>query len=56
MELCPHKKTESEEKAILVSENDLFLTLGPGTSSVRNEKLRYLFYEKLVSSGFLPAR
>ena len=34
--------TESEEKVILVSENDLFLTLGLGTSSARNENLRPL--------------
>ena len=31
--------SESEEKAILISEDDLFLTLGLGTSSARNENL-----------------
>ena len=31
-----------EEKVILVSENDLFLTLGLGTSNARNENLRPL--------------
>ena len=30
-------RTESEEKATLVSENDLFLTLGSGTSGAQNE-------------------
>ena len=34
--------TESKEKVILVSENGLFLTLGSGTSSARNENLRPL--------------
>ena len=34
--------TESEEKAILVSESGLFLTLGSGTGSARNENLRPL--------------
>ena len=34
--------TGSEEKAILVSESGLFLTLGSGTSSARNENLRPL--------------
>ena len=33
---------ESEEKAILVSESGLFLTLGLGTSSAQNENLRPL--------------
>ena len=33
---------ESEEKAILVSESGLFLTLGSGTSSARNENLKPL--------------
>ena len=33
---------ENKEKAILVSENGLFLTLGWGTSSARNENLRPL--------------
>ena len=36
-------RTESEEKATLVSENDLFLTLGSGTSGEQNENLRPLF-------------
>ena len=31
-------RTESEEKALLVGESGLFLTLGSGTSSARNEK------------------
>ena len=31
--------TAAEEKVILVSENDLFLTLGLGTSNARNETL-----------------
>ena len=34
--------TVAEEKVILVSENDLFLTLGLGTSNARNENLRPL--------------
>ena len=34
--------TESEDKVILVSENDLFLTLGSATFSARNENLRPL--------------
>ena len=34
--------TESEAKVILVSENDLFLTLGSGTSIARNETPRPL--------------
>ena len=34
--------TESEEKAHSVNENGLFLTLGSGTSSARNENLRPL--------------
>ena len=32
--------TEKEDKVILVSENDLFLTLGSATFSARNENLR----------------
>ena len=35
-------RTESEEKAILVSESGIFLTLGSGTSSARFENLRPL--------------
>ena len=34
--------TAAEEKVILVSENDLFFTLGLGTSNARNENLRPL--------------
>ena len=40
-------RTESEEKVILVSENDLFLTLGLGTSNARNKNLRPLFYRNI---------
>ena len=35
-------RTESEEKAILVSESGLFLTLGSGTFSARNKNLSAL--------------
>ena len=35
-------RTESEEKVVLASENDLFLILGLGTSSAGNENLRPL--------------
>ena len=35
-------QTENEEAVILVSEDGLFLTLGSGTSSARNENLRPL--------------
>ena len=35
-------EVKSEEKVILVSENDLFLTLGLGTFSARNKNLRPL--------------
>ena len=35
-------RIEKEEKVILVSENDLFLTLGLGTSSAQNKNLRPL--------------
>ena len=35
-------RSKGEEKAILVSESGLFLTLGSGTSSARNENLRPL--------------
>ena len=35
-------RTESEEKALLVGESGLFLTLGSGTSSARNKNLRPL--------------
>ena len=38
---------QSDEKAILVSENDLFLTLGSDTSSARNENLRPFFYRNI---------
>ena len=34
---------ESKEEVILVCENDLFLTLGSGTSSAQNENLKPLF-------------
>ena len=39
--------TENEEKVILVSENDPFLTLGSGTSSARNKNLRLLQNTKI---------
>ena len=40
-------RTESEEKVILVSENDLFLTLGLGTSSAGNGNLRPLLNKNI---------
>ena len=44
-------RTESEEKALLVSESGLFLTLRSGTYGVQNENLRPLLkkiYPQLV--------
>ena len=38
---------ESKEEVILVCENDLFLTLGSGTSSAQNENLRPLLYTNI---------
>ena len=48
-------QTESEEKVILVSENDLFLTLGLGTSNARNENLRPLLNTNipLISGNYV---
>ena len=40
---------ESEEKAILISEDDLSLTRGLGTSSARNENLG-----PLLNANILP--
>ena len=45
MFMCPrtlYRQWESEEKVILLSENDLFFTLGSGTSSAWNENLEPL--------------
>ena len=45
-------RSYSEEKFILVSENDLFLTLDLGTSSARNENLRPLLNIPLTSGKY----
>ena len=41
------KCLKHEKKVILVSENDLFLTLGSDTASARNENLRPLLHTNI---------
>ena len=41
-------RTESEEKALLVGESGLFLTLGSGTSSAWNENIRPLLNKNIA--------
>ena len=47
---------ESKEEVILVCENDLFLTLGSGTSSAQNENQRPLLNSNLplISGKYDP--